>query len=86
MRSPVAGLWNPESVAQEAICCSALQAGVRSHPLYQGVPLEHIARLNAKFRVPFDFCEYLAIHAMFSRLLGALPGASGRRSLVSTDR
>mmetsp|Transcript_35793 Transcript_35793/g.69090 ORF Transcript_35793/g.69090 Transcript_35793/m.69090 type:complete len:442 (+) Transcript_35793:203-1528(+) len=44
--------------------------GLLEHPLYQGVDLEGIDRLNKHFTgLTFDFREYLAIHAMCHRLI-----------------
>merc|ERR1712113_1303458 len=44
--------------------------GLLKHPLYQGIDLSGIDRLNKQFAgLTFDFREYLAIHAMCHRLL-----------------
>mmetsp|Transcript_28195 Transcript_28195/g.85144 ORF Transcript_28195/g.85144 Transcript_28195/m.85144 type:complete len:329 (+) Transcript_28195:99-1085(+) len=43
--------------------------GLLEHPLYQGLDLAGVDRLNCEFSPPFDFREYLAIHAMCHRLL-----------------
>jgi len=44
--------------------------GLLEHPLYQGIDLEGIDRLNKQFMgLTFDFREYLAIHAMCHRLI-----------------
>eukprot|EP00421_Protoceratium_reticulatum_P018495 CAMPEP_0168397844 /NCGR_PEP_ID=MMETSP0228-20121227/21273_1 /TAXON_ID=133427 /ORGANISM="Protoceratium reticulatum, Strain CCCM 535 (=CCMP 1889)" /LENGTH=325 /DNA_ID=CAMNT_0008411329 /DNA_START=55 /DNA_END=1028 /DNA_ORIENTATION=- len=44
--------------------------GVLDHPLYRGIDLEGIHRLNQQFvGLSFDFREYLAIHAMCHRLI-----------------
>ncbi|CAE8650094.1 unnamed protein product [Polarella glacialis] len=43
--------------------------GLMEHPLYQDINLSGFERLNRDFQAPFDFREYLAIHAMFHRLL-----------------
>lgn len=43
--------------------------GLLEHPLYQGVDLSGIDRLNKQFGADFDFREYLAIHAMCHRLI-----------------
>lgn len=43
--------------------------GLLEHPLYQGIDLSGIDRLNQQFGAGFDFREYLAIHAMCHRLI-----------------
>eukprot|EP00927_Polykrikos_kofoidii_P040302 TRINITY_DN34485_c0_g2_i1.p1 TRINITY_DN34485_c0_g2~~TRINITY_DN34485_c0_g2_i1.p1 ORF type:complete len:449 (+),score=53.59 TRINITY_DN34485_c0_g2_i1:90-1436(+) len=43
--------------------------GLLRHPLYQGLDLSGIHRMNMEFGADFDFREYLAIHAMCHRLL-----------------
>lgn len=43
--------------------------GVVEHPLYHGLDLSGFQRLNVEFETPFDFREYLAIHAMCHRLI-----------------
>lgn len=43
--------------------------GVMQHPLYDGLDLSGINRLNQAFSFPYDFREYLAIHSMCHRLL-----------------
>lgn len=44
--------------------------GLLGHPLYQGIDLDGIDRLNHQFTgLTFDFREYLFIHAMSHRLL-----------------
>merc|ERR1719277_2624297 len=44
--------------------------GLLSHPLYEGLALEGMSRLNKEFPdFPGDFREHLAMHAMCQRLL-----------------
>ncbi|CAK0824505.1 unnamed protein product, partial [Prorocentrum cordatum] len=50
--------------------------GLLDHPLYQGLSLEGLDRLNKEFSAAdMDFREYLAIHAMCHRMLETLPEA-----------
>lgn len=50
--------------------------GLLDHPLYQGIDLSGIDKLNKQFvGLTFDFREYLAIHAMCHRLIETDPRA-----------
>jgi len=46
-----------------------VQGVASQHPLYHDLDLSGFERLNHEFEPPFDFREYLAIHAMCHRLL-----------------
>ena len=63
--------WRDE--LKELLTNRTTVVGLRQHPMYSGITLDHIDRLNQLFRAGFDFREYLAIHAMFSRLLDRDP-------------